>query len=657
MVNHAPRVFAASSTLLYSAPVIFSIVVAVALMSVPLGAAQGASPPTGSATTAPSPSVAPSRPPETLDASLLHPGQRAVVRTVFQGSLVEEFDAEIVGVLKGGGTEGDMIIGRALSERVVKSGVAQGMSGSPVYVDGKLIGALSSGWPFSREPVFGITPIREMLDVFDHPTPASVDATAGPAGLEVGLATGTRFGAFHWNDPAEDGRTASAAETPAGMPAAPSDRSGVTSATRLTALPLPLACSGLDPVALDAARRWLEPFGFSAVPGGKAADGGPPAQSLEPGSAVAVDLLRGDLQISAIGTVTYRDGDKVLLFGHPFFQSGDIRLPMATAEITTVIASDLFSFKMGARGRSVGVVTQDRRTALAGRIGLEPHMLPLAITVGGFDRTPQRFRFESVEDRTLAPNLIAIAALNSLLESGGMNPNQTLRWTLSLYRAGRSPLVMSDVEAGEGPAMDAVSSIASPISFLLNNPFRRLALDSVTVRLASEPGRDQWTLRAARLLAARVRPGAPLIARCEIERWRGARETRDFRFDVPEELPDGRYVLWLGGATELTRYEAQHLPGRYRPTSLDDAWQRLGHTRPSDGLYGVLLARAPEVTVDGRDYPELPVSALSVLSSDQSAGDRSRVGDLAELGEQRMPLSGLVRGEIQVAFQVDSKAP
>ena len=631
--------------------VIFPALIVTSLLSAPLVAATVAAAPAGATKAAASTKAGDMTPPATLAADQLKPGQKATVRTVFEGSKVEEFEAEIVGVLKGGRAEGDLILGRAVSERVKKSGVAQGMSGSPVYVDGKLIGALSSGWPFSREPVFGITPIGDMLKVLDHRGSEALDVSAGPSGVETGLSTRVRFGAFTWDDePAGDDV---ARPTPLGATTA----GDVTDATRFTALRLPLACSGLAPGTLEAARHWLEPLGFSAVPGGSAAAGGPDPSSLEPGSAVAVDLMRGDIQLAAIGTMTWRDGDRVLLFGHPFFQAGSIRLPLATAEITTVIASELFSFKLGARGRSAGVVTQDRRAALGGRLGGEPRMLPVAVDVTSGPRSLQRFRFESIEDRTIAPNLIAIAALNSLLESGGIGANQTIRWSLALYRPDAAPLRLSDVEAGEAPTLDAASGIAAPLAFLFNNPYRRLALDSVAVKLEVVPGRDQWTLRSARALTAAIRPGGQVTVRCELERWRGARETREFQFPVPQELPDGRYTLWLGGGPELTRYEAQRLPGRFRPTSLDDAWRRIGATRPSDGLYAALMARAPEVTVDGHDYPELPASALAVMSSDQSAGERSRRGDLAKLNEERLPLEGLVRGELQVTIQVDSKAP
>lgn len=583
--------------------------------------------------------AAPAGPP-TLAPDQLHRGQKAVVRTVFSGSLVEEFEAEIVGVLHGGRAEGDLILAKATSERVAKTGIAQGMSGSPVYVDGRLIGALSSGWSFSREPLFGVTPIADMLAVLDLPTRSDTTGSAGPTGVES-AGGAVRFGEFRWEDPLRGDAAPSATPT-VEMPAP---------------LGVPLSCGGLHPSALAEARRLFGPLGLAVTPGGRAPSGGPPADSLRPGAAVAVDVLTGDLQLAAIGTLTWRDRDRVLIFGHPLFQSGDVRLPLSTAEIATIVASDLTSFKLGVRGQPVGTLTQDRRAAMSGRIGGAPRLLPIQVEVGVPMRPRQRFRFASIEDRAMAPQLVALAALNSVLESGSAGGNQTLRWTLRMVRHGAPTLTLSDVVSGEGPVTELGAAVTAPLRFLFNNPYAALKLDSVTVAIESTPTREQWTLRSARVLDAAVRPGSSLRVECEVERWHGGRSRVALSVAVPEEMPDGRYVLWLGGGTELSRYEASRLPGRYRPTSLEDAWRRLGQVRSGDALYAALFASAPEVTREGRDYPELPVSALALLASGQGDGDGSRRGDGARMDERRVPLAGTVRGELLLSVQVEAKAP
>jgi hypothetical protein len=586
----------------------------------------------------------------TLDPEALVAGQKAEVRTVFSGQKIETFEAEILGVVKGGRADGDMILARATSERVVRSGVAQGMSGSPVYVDGKLIGALSSGWTFSSEPIFGITPIREMLRVLEIPETGSDRNGAGPVGVETGvLSAPARYREFRW--PGDD------RETPAAGPDRSAGQAASRVSTGLAPLPVPLACGGLHSAALAAATDLLAPLGFAVGPGGKAEDGGPTAAAMEPGSAVAVDLMTGDVQFSAIGTVTWREADRVLIFGHPFFQAGAIRMPLSSAEITTIVPSVASSFKLGVRGREIGVATEDRRAAVGGRLGGHVSMLPLAVEIAGPNREAQHFHFEVLEDRALAPTLIPLAALNSLLESGGNGSGQTLRWTVELHRAGAAPLVLHDLAAGEGASNELVSGLGAPLRYLFNNPYRRLDLDSLRVKIEVVPQREQWTLRAARLEAAAVRPGSSVHVRCDLERWRGAHEVREITVNVPEEVPPGRYVLWIGGGNELTHLEAQRMPARFRPASLEEAWGRLAMTRTEDALYAVLLARAPEVTSDGRDYPELPESALLVLSSGLSGADRTHRSDTALLEETRVPLGALVVGEQPVELTVDDHAP
>ncbi len=581
----------------------------------------------------------------TLPPSALFPGQRAIVRTVFAGDSVESFEAEIVGVMPGGRAEGDLILARALGDRVERTGVAQGMSGSPVYVDGKLIGALSSGWAFSKEPIFGITPIAEMLAVLDQPDGASTGESPGPVGVDPAAASRARFREFSWNG----------ADSAGALPM-------TARASSHPWLALPLAVSGANPAAMGTIREMFEPQGFAVVPGGRARLPVPAHSTfaseatLAPGDAVAVDVLRGDLNFSAIGTVTWSDGDRVLIFGHPFFQSGEVRLPLSTARITTIMGSVNTSFKLGVSGTPVGTATQDRRAAVGGRLGASPKLLPIRVTVRGASPRVQHFAFESIDDRSLVPQLLSAAVLNSMLESGGTGVMQTIRWSLAVWAGGRR-LEISDLAAGESPLNDVAATLGAPVRFLIGNPYRRFRPDSIVVELDTQPGRLQSSLRAASLLRPSVRPGGVAVVRAQIERWRGVRETVTLEVPVPEELPDGRYLLELGGGTEFDRFLAARLPSRFRAVSLEDAWQRLGNSRRSDALYAGLWARAPEISADGDDFPELPTSALALMSSPLQTGDRVRRGDWALVQEARRPTAGVLRGELLLEVIVDRQAP
>lgn len=580
------------------------------------------------------PSVVPTVPPDQL-----HPGQRALVRTVFAGDSIETFDAEIVGVLRSGRAAGDVVLARATSPRVIQSGVAQGMSGSPVYVDGKLVGALSSGWGFSKEPIFGITPIGEMLDVLDLPEVRGDGSTAGPAGLDPlpAVTRDARFRELRWSD---------------GEPGAPAPTEGATPPP----LALPVAAAGLHPSLAPLVRDAFAPFGLAVAPSGRAT-ARPARTAIQPGSAVAVDVLRGDLNFSAIGTVTYVDGDRVLLFGHPFFGSGDVRLPMSEAEIVTILPSLNNSFKLGAPGRTIGVATQDRRAAVAGRLGAPPRLLPFGVRIERPGLAARTFRFESVEDRALLGQLVGTAAANSLLELGGEGAQQSIAWTLDARVRGHGRLRLDDLAAGDAPIAEVIAGISAPIRFLANNPFERVTFDSLQISLRTVPGRDQSTLRQASLASSAVRAGGTLEAKVEIERWRGAREVRTVRIEVPAELPPGRYTLWLGGGSELTRLESARVPARFRPVGVADAMERLAASRASTALYATIWAKAPDVTADGEDFAELPTSAIVVMSPTQTVGDRQRRADWALMVEQRFETAGVLRGEIALDFQVDRLAP
>jgi hypothetical protein len=508
-----------------------------------------------------------------------------------------------------------------------------------VYVDGRLIGALAYSWPFSREPVFGITPIAEMLAVLEVPETDAGEESVGPIGVDPGPARRDRVGQFRWaGEP--DGPEAPPAAAPRPL--------------REGALPVPLAVGGAGAATLERVRAMFEPEGFAVVPGGRDRT---PARSRapQPGDAIAVDLMRGDVDLAAIGTLTWRDGDRVLVFGHPFFQSGEVRLPLSTARITTTLGRLQTSFKLGTPGTPIGTITQDRRAALAGRLGRSPKLLPLRVDVSTA-AGEQRFRFETVEDRSLLPQLATIAVANSLLESGGTAPTQTVRWSLEVWREGRR-LSLGDVAAGDSPLQEVLLAIAAPIRFLAGNPHRRFAADSLVVRCDVRAGRAQSTLRSASLERATARPGSIARVRLQLEHWRGGYESVSLDVPVPQELPDGRYQLWLGGGDETDRLVAGRLPGRFRVVSLEDAWQRLGAMRRADAVHAIVWARAPEVNVDGADLPELPLSALAVLGAPQQAGERVRRGDWAMVQEVRAARDEVVRGELMLELVVDRRAP
>ena len=562
------------------------------------------------------------------------PGQRAVGRTVFSGRTIETFDLEIVGVLPGGRTEGAMILARGLGTRIEHSGIAAGMSGSPIYVDGKIIGALAFGWPFSRDALCGIQPIADMLEVMRHPD-------GKPAG---------GFG---------DG------------PAVPSEPSlpfpGVPTPPGASRARVPLVAGGFGPEAWAMLAPWAAQNGFELVQGGGGGsttggrlvrlDKAEALKALEPGAAVSVDLMRGDLNLAAVGTLTYRDGDRVVAFGHPFFQTGNVAYPLSLAEVTTIVASDLSSFKMGTPTEQVGTITQDRRAAVAGTVGPIPAMLPLSIRVkSGDDLAAARaavsddYRFHLLRHRLLAPQLAGIAAVNALATAAGTLPEATWRYRLTLTLAGRPPLVLEDTATGL--LQQAATQLSAPLTLLLDNPFAPFDAESLALDVTLVGGESNAQVWAARVEPTVARPGQTVNVVATLRDVRGDRREVAIPLVVPDDAADGRLVVAVGAGAALDRQESQRLPGRHRAVSLASLLDRLADRRRNDHVYAAIYGPGLEPTVDGVAYPDLPGFAQRMMVADQATRPGDPWGRLAPIAERGRDVSVPVAGLLTVPFEV-----
>ena len=555
----------------------------------------------------------------------LKPGMKAVGKTVFTGRTIENFELEIVGVVPGGKAEGAMILARALGPRLEHDGIAAGMSGSPIYVDGRLAGALAFSWPFSRDALCGITPIDEMIDVMRQPDgPPTGDFATGPI-----------------------------VTLPPPIPQPAPEGAGVG----LERLRTPLVAGGLTPEA----RAWLEPWakeqGFLLTAGGASGATKPKVKpdraqaraALEPGAAFSVDLMRGDMNLSAIGTITWRDGDRIVGFGHPFFQSGNVSYPLALADITTIVASDLNSFKMGVPAEQVGAIRQDRRAAVAGSIGDVPAMLPLTVNVSGLAGR-ESYRYEVLRHRGLAPTLVGLGIVGALSARGGVAPEATWRWRMRVVAPGSPPLVLED--AATGTLTSAGAALAAPLQLLLNNPFAAYLADSMTVDLAVEAGLARAQIVSANIEPRVIEPGQVAKVTAELRDYRGTSRFLTFDVPVPQAQPEGRLVVALAGGSELDRQEAPRLPGRFRAQSLPELLRRLAERRRDDRLYAVLYGPGVEASFGGEAHPELPLFAQRLLVSDRANRPTAPFGNLARLVEDQRPVGIPVDGLLTLALDV-----
>ena len=554
-------------------------------------------------------------PPPTLPLAEVRPGMVGTLSTVLRGTQRETIEIELLGVLDDGiGPGVDMILCRLRGELGTWTGVAAGMSGSPVTVDGKLVGALSySIGGFSKEPLCGITPIETMLALERFPAglaPWSAGAAARASGLEP--------------------------------------------------VPLALAARGLDPALFDGSDALLRSLGLArpvqVVPAGAPAPrdpkAGPPA--LEPGDAVAGLLVWGDVQLAATGTVTWRDGEKILAFGHPFMGTGRAEIPFAPAEIAWTVPSLLSSFKISNVGVPAGTMTQDRLTAVSGAIGPVPAGLPVALAIRRTDETAVTRSFSVAKDPLIAPQLVDLALRIALGQELGRERLEVLRarGTIALADGRRLPFeaVGPGVMSGDEQAIGG--ELGRRLAALMRPPMALPAVSGIELAVSSVDPEGLYKLTRAlpdRLVA---RPGETLRVALDLDGPRGSQRRETLALRVPETALPGRYVL-LAGSPRALANELGGVAEARRRTAKDaaDYLATFESTAADDALELALALPAEGLVADGREYPALPGTAQMLLRARPAAGDAGRVRGVT-VARAGVPLERGVTGVARVSIEV-----
>ncbi|MEE4273776.1 MAG: hypothetical protein V2I67_19020 [Thermoanaerobaculales bacterium] len=555
---------------------------------------------------------------EVMDMSSVIPGSQGVCITEMDGGEVVEIPLTVIGTVGPWSAEGEMILVRLENERFRHTGIIAGMSGSPVYVDGKLLGALAFGWSFAKEPIGGVTPFGRMMSLAEGDAGAPPVVSGRPSlveMLEAGRDDGLGELLTGWLLPE---RTAE----PAGLPLA------VTGA------------AGRD--AADGgwlAESWRR-LGWVSVPGG----GGAGARGeLEPGAMVAAVLVDGDAVLAAGGTVTEVRGDEVWAFGHPFLGGGGSRLPMARANVVAVMPSQLSSFKFFSVGETIGSFSVDRSHGIWGRLGEAPPMVPVTVVVD--DR---RYDYRSIRNAALTPFLVAHVVQSSQSSRGRSFGDQTLALRVELNYRGQEPLVFSEtIAAADAPAR-AWALVAALVAYTENSTFQAPELEAVQIDIATEERLAGLRLVDAVPLRRVVRPGEVLPVRLRLRPHRGADLiTRELGIEVPAGTPEGRLDLVVADGAAWSLYDLGMRP--FVPASFADEVGVINELQPSTSLIMALERRQIGVALDGGSVampPGLVVQLQGGLGSELATTAYAVVETVEE--EMGAPVSGAVRIELQV---------
>lgn len=549
-------------------------------------------------------------------------GMRGHGLSVFAGAAPERFEVEVLGVLRNAQPGESFILARLSGKNLEKSGVVAGMSGSPVYIDGRLAGAVAFSWPFAEEPIAGITPI------------ASMRSLRGGGG-SAAAAVSARGASVDWRElvqpsPDRDPFAEQLARLAAWTGA--EGRSGLLwsaagfgeSARARLASSLP----NLAPLA-----------GGGGESSGSAAD-------LVPGASVAAVYVDGDLRLAATGTVTDRDGDGLLAFGHGVTGMGEIRVPLATSEVVTVFPSSFSSFKIANSGRVVGAFERDHPAGVAGTLGATAAMIPVALEFTGDGA--RRFAFRVAEMPPLVPVLVGIGMFGAWDATSGFAAARSVDLRLTVALAGREPLALAQSFDGLVAPNRALGFVVAVLDFLSRNDLGPVAVSGVEISVAASPEPRAWQIVAVRPDRTRVEPGAELELQLELRGWGGATARRVERLRLPRELADGRYTLLVGDGVAVDAAKLALAPAP--PTNLEQVIELLRSFRSTSELAILGTLPAGGLVVGGEQLPRLPGSIRSLWSAAGARGAAPVRNAVLqhEIRASDRPLAGLIRVDLEI---------
>jgi hypothetical protein len=548
---------------------------------------------------------------EIIPFSEIKPGMKGVGRTVFSGTRIDEFQVEVIGTLEKIAPQRNLILVRLAGGPLATTGVLAGMSGSPVYFGDRLAGAVAYTWGFAKEPVAGVTPIQEMLAVEEKERPAARPrASLGLPGRPSPLRL---------------------LRDPAGMPAHFSgyfDAAGAAAReSPMTPIATPLVFSGFPARAIETLAPTLQRAGLVPVQGGSTGRAGSGAEaSIVPGAGVGIKLVRGDVDIAAVCTVTYREKDRVMACGHPLLNLGPTELMMTSATVNGLFPSLQESFKFAAAGEEVGVFRQDRSTGVFGTLGRKPRLIPVRLELQQEKGRSKRYAFDVVEDPFLAPYLI-YAALNGILSSEEKDYGEvTVAYKpgSTIQVDGEDDVELNNLFSGELATLYASGTVAVIAQLILNNDDHPVHLNGINLILGYADERRTAFVERASVSKDRVRAGETVQVSVDLKPFRGPEVTRQIDIKIPDGAQPGPLLLQVGDGLTLGRSEDAE-EDDFHPRDLAQLIWLINRLRSNDKVYAVLTRSDNGIVFQGHRLPNLPPSVAEVMVRPQTRGNYLRL--------------------------------
>ena len=550
-------------------------------------------------------------------------GMRGIAKTVVEGMRIDEYNVEILGVVKNYGSMGNRILVRVSGAVVDKSGgIAEGMSGSPVYINGKIVGAVSSGWSFADHKVGFVTPIEDMLKIFDIANPPPIQQPQASPNNEKTL-TDEQFDKSIQDIIAKIRKQINAADI--------QDESNITVVPKTQ-----LFAGGFSPQAITKLQSRLKDYKIVDYSAASGIPDGVVVGPLQPGSTVGAELVRGDTIMGAIGTVTYIDGDKILAFGHPFLQKGASKYIMTNGYIFTVIDSIDSAFKLGVAGEPIGIINQDRSNGVAGVVGQYPNVVPLSVTVkDATTNSTKTFWAQTIIDETMTPELQSqsvVSFIDRTLDRVGQGTAKVSYDITARYMPGlevkRSNMFYSD----KNISAECVGEFRELMAELTDNRFNPVELLQVSVDVEITEDKLLAAIVSAKADKTTVHPGEKVAVEVQTRPYRGDVQKQVLTYTIPADQKPGEVMLEVRGGSQQTVADMLNSQQQLANADLMQVLKltRIKDTSFEDALKEMLASDCnDEIVVEQLDFPPELIAQRAVASKHQNDEAAARIHGLS----------------------------
>ena len=571
-------------------------------------------------------------------------GMRAVAYTVFEGSEPKAFDLEILGVLEGfNNPRQSAIIVKLLGPDTDRTGVFAGMSGSPVYIDGKLVGAIAFAYNFSKEAIGGVTPIQDMVNIFEQKQGEN-NVPSQPRSISFSEIS------FNENSP----EFAAFVNPPK---AVTTNVSGV-GGTVLRPIATPLAITGVAPEVIERFAPQFQTLGFLPVVGAASAAAITPlskadANTLKPGSTIVVPLVRGDFSLAAAGTVTHRNGNKIYAFGHPFLSAGVTEWPMNEGEVVIVVPNVANSFKLAKPTAMVGTMRGDRATGIYGELGAAPAMIPVEINLKTSRGEARNYKFEIVNDKFLSPLLMQITTLSTITGTERQLGDSTLQLSASIKLKDQPEIKIENrISSSANAPLATVFAIAQPIAVLFNSGFKDLKIEKISLDITSRDTRSTGRLEKLWVSRSEVKRGETIQLQAFARTEGGGEYVERFELQIPQDAPLGNLQVMVGDGAAVQATEPR---AGFTPKNISQLVRELNRMRKSDRLY-VRLSRSDNgAVINNEEMPNLPPSVLATLGSERTTGGYTLTRSFGIYEKELPPAEFVISGSKSLTVNVVEK--